>query len=227
MPTQGPEKQHENENVNIHEQNIEIQNENVDMQEQSKETENQNEHSDQMSNKTKSSTDLDTKEYLSQRWNENFQKYINKIVDDREYSTTINPPPSENYLSAMDEIVEERMAEILERHGNNLWTLNVIYYTTAITLIEKEGKLKEVKKRSRNEVKPGWEIRIESRIEAIRRKLLCTYVLIECNKNQRHTKNQKNIKRRIEKHQEKNRKTIRKNNNIEARTNTGSPKVRT
>ena len=99
----------------------------------------------------------------------------------------------------MDEIVEERMAEILERHGNNLWTLNVIYYTTAITLIEKEGKLREVKKRSGNEVKPGWEIRIESRIEALRRKLSYTYVLIECNKNQQHTKNQKKIRRRIEK----------------------------
>ena len=99
----------------------------------------------------------------------------------------------------MDEIVEERMAEILERHGNNLWTLNVIYYTTAITLIEKEGKLREVKKRSGNEVKAGWEIRIESRIEAIRRKLSYMYVLTECNKNQRHTKNQKNIRRRIEK----------------------------
>ena len=136
---------------------------------------------------------------MSQRWNENFQKYINKNVDDREYSTTINPPPSENYLRAMDEIVEERMAEILERHGNNLWTLNVIYYTTTVTLIEKEGKLREVKKRSGNEVKPGWEIRIESRIEAIRRKLSYTYVLIECDKNQRHTKNQRNIRRRIEK----------------------------
>ena len=199
--TQRPEKQHKNvdENVKIHEQNIEIQNENVDIQEQSKKTENQNEHSDQMSNKTKSSTDPDTKEYLSQRWNENFQKYINKNVDDRGYSTTINPPPSENYLTAMNEIVEERMAEILERHGNNLWTLNVIYYTTAITLNEKEGKLREVKKRSGNEVKPGWEIRTESLIEAIRRKLSYMYVLIECNKNQRHTKNQKNIRRRIEK----------------------------
>ena len=193
LPTQRPENQHENENVNIHEQNIELQNENVGTQDHSKETENQNEHSEQMSTKAKSSTDLGTKEYLSQRWNENFQKYINKNVDGREYSTTINPPPSENYLRAMDEIIEERMAEILERHGNNLWTLNVIYYTTAITLIEKEGKLREVKKRSGNEVKPRWEIRIESRIEAIRRKLSYTYVLIECNKNQRHTKNQKNI----------------------------------
>ena len=48
----------------------------------------------------------------------------------------------------MDEIVGERMAETFERHRNNLWTLDVIYCTMAITLIEKEGKLREVKKRS-------------------------------------------------------------------------------
>ena len=85
LPMQRPEKQHENENENVkvHEQNIEIQNENIDIQEQSKETENQNERSDQMSHKTKSSIDPDTKEYLRQRWSENFQKYINKNVDDR------------------------------------------------------------------------------------------------------------------------------------------------
>ena len=58
---------------------IEIQNENVDTQEQSKETENQNEHSEQMSNKTESSIDPDTKEYLSQRWNENFQNISIKM----------------------------------------------------------------------------------------------------------------------------------------------------
>ena len=148
LTTKRPEKQHENENVNTHEQNIELQNENIDIQEQNKETENQNEHSEQMSKETKSLTDPATKEYLSQRWNENFQRYVNKNVDDREYSTTINPPPSENYLRAMDEIVGERMAETFERHGNNLWTLDVIYCTMAITLIKKEGKVREVKKRS-------------------------------------------------------------------------------
>ena len=68
--------------MNIHERNIELQNENVDIQEQNKETENQNEHSEQMSKKTKSLTDPATKEYLSRRWNENFQRYINKNVDD-------------------------------------------------------------------------------------------------------------------------------------------------
>ena len=44
LTTKRPEKQDENENVNIHEQNIELQNEKVDIQEQNNETENQNEH---------------------------------------------------------------------------------------------------------------------------------------------------------------------------------------
>ena len=70
---------------------------------------------------------------------------------------------------------------------------------TAITVIEKEGKLKEIKKRSGTSVKPGWEVRLESRVEAIRRKLSYTYVLQECYRKQEYTKNQKNIRRKIEK----------------------------
>ena len=58
VPTQRPDNQHENENVNIHEQNIELQNEDVDIQEHSKETENQNEHSEQMSKKKQQNLQL-------------------------------------------------------------------------------------------------------------------------------------------------------------------------
>ena len=156
----------------------------------------QQEHLD---NEVEDSIDPGIKEYLTQRWKENFEKYISKSVDDREYSTTISPPPSEKLLNAMDKIVEDQAEEIIDRYGNNLWTLNVLYYVTAITVIEKEGKLKEIKKRSGTSVKPGWEVRLESRIEAIRRKLSYTYVLRECYRKQQYTKNQKNIRRKIEK----------------------------
>ena len=47
--------------------------------------------------------------------------------------------------------------------------------------------------------KPGWKIRFESSIDAIRRKISYTYVLIECNRTQRITFHQKNIKWKIEK----------------------------
>ena len=99
----------------------------------------QQEHLD---NEVEDSIDPGIKEYLSQRWKENFEKYVSKSVDDREYSTMISPPPSEKLLNAMDKIVEEQLEEIIDRYGNNLWTLNVLYYVTAITVIEKEGKLK-------------------------------------------------------------------------------------
>ena len=38
----------------------------------------------------------------------------------------MNPTPSEGLLSAMDKVVEEQIQEVLQQHGNNLWTLNVI-----------------------------------------------------------------------------------------------------
>ena len=104
----------------------------------------------------------------------------------------------EKLLNAMDKIVEDQVEEIIDRYGNNLWTLNVLYYVTAITVIEKEGKLKEIKKRSGTSVKPGWEVRLESCTEAIRRKLSYTYVSQECYRKQQYTKKQKNIRRKIE-----------------------------
>ena len=45
----------------------------------------------------------------------------------------------------------------------------------------------------------GWIIRLENRIEAIRRKISYTYVLINCHKNQCYTKKQKRIKKIMEK----------------------------
>ena len=99
----------------------------------------------------------------------------------------------------MDIIVSEEIEEIEQQHNMNLWTLNVIYYMTAITLLEHEGKLREMKRRTQTREKPGWQIRIESRIEAIRKKLSYTYILIECHKKQHFTKHQKNIKYRMEK----------------------------
>ena len=76
--------------------------------------------------------------------------------------------------------------------------LNVIYYTTAITLLEHEGKFREIRKKPGNKDKPGWQIRIESRIQAIREKLSYTTILIECNKKQQFTKHQRNIKYSME-----------------------------
>ena len=86
----------------------------------------QQEHID---NEVEDSIDPGIKEYLTQRWKENFEKCISKSLDD---STTIIPPPSEKLLNVMDKIVEDQVEGIIDRYGNNLWTLNILYYVTAI-----------------------------------------------------------------------------------------------
>ena len=138
--------------------------------------------------------DSKVKEALKVKWRKHFQKCINMDVEEREYRTTINNPPLETLLRVMDIIVSE---EIEQQHNMNLWTLNLIYYTTTITLLEHEGELREIKRRTQTREKPGWQIRIESRIEAKRKKLSYTYVFIECHKKQHFTKHQKNIKYRM------------------------------
>ena len=72
----------------------------------------QQEHID---NEVEDSTGPGINEYLTQRWKENFEKYISKSVDDRECSTTISPPPSEKLLNAMDKVVEDQVEEIDHR----------------------------------------------------------------------------------------------------------------
>ena len=65
--------------------------------------------------------------------------------------------------------------------------------------MENEGKLRLEKRKQKVKEKPGWKIRLQSSIEAIRRKISYTYVLIECNCTQKLTSHQKAIKREMEK----------------------------
>ena len=68
-----------------------------------------------------------------------------------------------------------------------------------VTLLEKEGKLREVKTRINKKEKQGCQIRLESRIAAIRRKLSYIHVLMQCSRDQKYTTHQREIKRKIEK----------------------------
>ena len=139
------------------------------------------------------------KENLRKLWNKNFEKYIDLEINYREYSTKARPPPNKEKLSMIDLIVKEELNRIEENYGMNIWTLNVIYYTTAVTLLENEGNLREECWTQKPYKKPGWKIRHESRIQAIRKKISHTFVLIECNRKQKFSNNQKIIRRKIEK----------------------------
>ena len=144
------------------------------------------------------------KEELCQQWNRNFEKYIKSEISHREFSTKAKPPPNKVKLAIMDQIVEEEMNRIEEDYGMNMWTLNVIYYSTAVTLLKKEGNLRKEHIVRRPHKKPGWKVRHESRIRAIRKKISYTFVLIECKCKQKFTTN----------YQTQDRKAIWQSNNI-------------
>ena len=42
-------------------------------------------------------------------------------------------------LKIMDEIISEAIVNIEKNYEIDLWTINVIYYTTAVTVLQKEG----------------------------------------------------------------------------------------
>ena len=75
--------------------------------------------------------------------------HIEADIDQREYSKKVSPPPAIGQLEIMDEIISEQMTEIDEKYHISLWTRDVIYYTTAVALLEKEDKLRETKRRKK------------------------------------------------------------------------------
>ena len=96
-------------------------------------------------------------------------------------------------------VVEEETIRIREQYELDLRTLNVIYYTSAVSILEKDGKLREQKTNKQPNGKPGWQIRHETWIEAIRRKLSYTTVLEQSRRQNKYTKHQKVIKKKMEK----------------------------
>ena len=73
----------------------------------------------------------------------------------------------------------------------------MIHYTVAVTVLQQEGKLKETKNVSQHTQKPGWQIQLEQRIEAIRRRIAYIDVILKCKKEDKYTKHQRIIEQRL------------------------------
>ena len=64
-------------------------------------------------------------------------------INMRGYNVNLKPTSEEKYIEIANEIVKEEMPIIEQEYEFYMWTLNVIYYTTAVTVLRKEGRLKE------------------------------------------------------------------------------------
>ena len=113
--------------------------------------------------------------------------------------TKAKPLPQQKHLQIMDEILAEEIPKIEENREIDIWTLNVIYYSSAVTILEKEGRVRKIKKTKIMRSTPGWQTKLEARIQAIRRKLSHTDVLLDCKKQEKYTQHQHHIRRKMEK----------------------------
>ena len=106
---------------------------------------------------------------IKPQWTRNYEKYLNIEVQERKYLTKKDRKIEELELQAANRIIEDKLID--EGDNINLWKLNVMQYTTAITLLERHGKLRE-KNFIRSERKaPGWILNLENQMNTVRRKL--------------------------------------------------------
>ena len=96
-------------------------------------------------------------------------------------------------------IKADQLDEMNWGSGISLWDINVIHYTTAVTVLEQEGKLKENKYFEKQNTKPGWEIQLKQKIEAIRKRIIYIDVILKCKNEETYTKHQRKIKERLKK----------------------------
>ena len=85
------------------------------------------------------------------------------------------------------------------REGVLIWDLDVICYTTAVTILEAKGKLREIKNMTKQQNKPGWRIQLEQRIDSLRRRLSFIDIIPKCKEEQKYTAHQRKIEYKLRK----------------------------
>ena len=78
-----------------------------------------------------------------------------------------------------------------ESEGLSLWDLNVIYYTSAVTILEAICKLREIKNMTKQQNIPGWRIQLEQHINSLRRRLSFIDIILKCKEEQKYTAHQR------------------------------------
>ena len=131
--------------------------------------------------------DQERLENMKARWIENYDKYKDKRLHEREFLTKSDRNIPLNDLKIVDKLVNDFIEENLQKDGLSLWDLNVICYTSAVTILDNLGRLK-TKKNTYTYRKPGWQIQAETRISSLRKKLSLIDVVQKCKSSYSYTK---------------------------------------
>ena len=153
-------------------------------------------------NTTDENENIDTKmlEEIKQAWNVNFNKYKDTPLKDSEYQTKLDRNIPEIDLVIANRIVTEFIFRNRQKIEFLLWDINVACYVTAVTLLERIGRLKP-KTYANKKSKPGWQTQAENRINSIRKRLSYMYVDVvgKCKQTNSYTNHQQKIKQKLKK----------------------------
>ena len=90
---------------------------------------------------------LQKKAELKEKFIKNYNKYKEMNINYREYSTKATPTPEQNNIKILNEISSEEFSE--QEHSLDQWTLYVIQYALAVTILEQENRLRETNGRAK------------------------------------------------------------------------------
>ena len=138
-------------------------------------------------------------EGIRSRWEKHFETVYNQNISERKYQAKVDRKVNQKFLNTVDRIVDEKLKDMYDKDGVSLWDLNAIYYTSAVTILETNGKLREIRSMERRNSKPGWQIQLEQHIDSLRRRVSFTDVILKCKEQQRYTTHQRNIEHKLKK----------------------------
>ena len=128
-------------------------------------------------------------------WMENYNRYLEIEITNHNFLTKKDRRIDDLEILAANRIMDEVI--LTEVENINLWKINVMQYTTAITLLARHGRLREKKNVRTKRKTPGWILNIENRINAIRRKISHVTLILKCIDVNNMTRKQSNIRRKL------------------------------
>ena len=94
---------------------------------------------------------------LRDKWEQHFDLFYKENITQRKYQIRVDRHIDSKLLATVDKIVNEKLKVMYESEGVSLWDLNVIYYRSAVAILEAKGKLREIKNMTNNRINPDGE----------------------------------------------------------------------
>ena len=133
--------------------------------------------------------DIEVRDELKSTFMKYYEQFKNLELNTRNYTTKINFKVEQSTIDTLNDVIEEFKSSIPDI---SFWEINVICYASALTLMERHGKLRE-NKHTKKDAKKGWEFELTAQINTTRRKISQIQLVLKCIENKQYTKKQKTV----------------------------------